>query len=521
MASFSLRRIRAPRTAATRDGSRSSPGAGGFEAAEVSKPSSHRLRLWIRSPSSCRRGGRRGGAPPRARGRDPGRRRARGGGDPDRVAFRARPRSRFQALPLVRARDDLTTRRSRSPARRTSRSPEQLAAVRSLLAKAPARRTSSSAGRSRRRSSTTAPASTRGCSRSAAPRAGRAAATGSRRTRSSRRCSQRSRPRPRSSRERDPDGDRRLRRARPSRCRSSGWRPRSAGSSRSTAAPRGRARCARIRSCSAGRSARGRAADAGSRRLGGEGRSRRASLRGAPDGLGHRAQGRGRRACARSAPRSRSSSARLGFDPGELGIEPVENSRGELVGEVVRRSREEAVEFGSTSGAVRCRIRALDGQSRGRSEPAFRLPDRSQSPSRREESEVHALRRYRPPRGRGAAQARRARAGEGLPHLRRDRQRARGRRADEGADRGLLHLPDRPLDRARRRRAAQAAAARAARARRGREGGAEARPHRRAVARLAAALPARDRQGAAADRRPGGVAREAHRARRHGARSST
>ena len=93
---------------------------------------------------------------------------------------------------------------------------------------------------------------------------------------------------------------------------------------------------------------------------------------------------------------------------------------------------------------------------------------------------------------------------------------ARGGRAHEGAARGLLHLPDRPRRRARRGRAAQDAAARAA-ARRGREGRrAEARPHRRALARLAAALPARDRQGAAAHRRPGGLAREADRARRHG-----
>ena len=70
---------------------------------------------------------------------------------------------------------------------------------------------------------------------------------------------------------------------------------------------------------------------------------------------------------------------------------------------------------------------------------------------------------------------------------------------------------------ARRGRAAQGAAARAAAAR-GREArrGAEARPHRRAVARLPPPLPARDRQGAAPHRRPGGDAREADRARRHG-----
>ena len=45
--------------------------------------------------------------------------------------------------------------------------------------------------------------------------------------------------------------------------------------------------------------------------------------------------------------------------------------------------------------------------------------------------------------------------------------------------------------------------------------GPEARPLRRALARLAAALPARDRQGAAADRRPGGLPGQADRARRH------
>ena len=44
--------------------------------------------------------------------------------------------------------------------------------------------------------------------------------------------------------------------------------------------------------------------------------------------------------------------------------------------------------------------------------------------------------------------------------------------------------------------------------------GAEARPHRRALARLPAAVPPRDRQGAAPDCGSGGLAREADRARR-------
>ena len=72
----------------------------------------------------------------------------------------------------------------------------------------------------------------------------------------------------------------------------------------------------------------------------------------------------------------------------------------------------------------------------------------------------------------------------------------------------------------RRGRDAQVAAARAAGARRGgHEGRAEARPDRRALARLAPPLPARDRQGAAADGRPGGLPREADRARRHVAKT--
>ena len=73
-------------------------------------------------------------------------------------------------------------------------------------------------------------------------------------------------------------------------------------------------------------------------------------------------------------------------------------------------------------------------------------------------------------------------------------------------------------------RAATSEAAEAGGARRGtREQGdagssaqAGARPDGRAVARLAAALPALDRPRSAADGRAGGLARQAHRARRHG-----
>jgi len=59
-------------------------------------------------------------------------------GDPDRVAFLRSAAKPFQALPLVRARDDLTSEEIAIAAASHLASPEQLAAVRSLLAKAPA-----------------------------------------------------------------------------------------------------------------------------------------------------------------------------------------------------------------------------------------------------------------------------------------------------------------------------------------------------------------------------------------------
>ena len=59
-------------------------------------------------------------------------------GDPERVAFLRSSAKPFQALPLVRARDDLTTEEIAIASASHLASPEQLAAVRSLLAKAPA-----------------------------------------------------------------------------------------------------------------------------------------------------------------------------------------------------------------------------------------------------------------------------------------------------------------------------------------------------------------------------------------------
>jgi L-asparaginase II len=59
-------------------------------------------------------------------------------GDPSLVAYLRSSAKPFQALPLVRARDDLTTEEIAIASASHLASPEQLAAVRSLLAKAPA-----------------------------------------------------------------------------------------------------------------------------------------------------------------------------------------------------------------------------------------------------------------------------------------------------------------------------------------------------------------------------------------------
>jgi L-asparaginase II len=59
-------------------------------------------------------------------------------GDPSLVAYLRSSAKPFQALPLVRARDDLTTDEIAIASASHLASPEQLAAVRSLLAKAPA-----------------------------------------------------------------------------------------------------------------------------------------------------------------------------------------------------------------------------------------------------------------------------------------------------------------------------------------------------------------------------------------------
>ena len=59
-------------------------------------------------------------------------------GNPELVAFLRSSAKPFQALPLVQARDDLTSEEVAIASASHIASPEQLAAVRSLLAKAPA-----------------------------------------------------------------------------------------------------------------------------------------------------------------------------------------------------------------------------------------------------------------------------------------------------------------------------------------------------------------------------------------------
>jgi L-asparaginase len=77
-------------------------------------------------------------------------------GDAERIALLRSSAKPFQALPLVRARDDLTTEEIAIASASHLASPEQLAAVRSLLAKAPAEEHELECGRSGSESGPTA-----------------------------------------------------------------------------------------------------------------------------------------------------------------------------------------------------------------------------------------------------------------------------------------------------------------------------------------------------------------------------
>ncbi len=111
-------------------------------------------------------------------------------GDPQLQTYLRSAAKPLQALPLVRARDDLTDVEIAIACASHLARPDQLEAGRSLLARRPPRRRSSSAVpiRAPRPSSTTARASMQGCWLSVARPAGRAMATGCLGIRASRRC---------------------------------------------------------------------------------------------------------------------------------------------------------------------------------------------------------------------------------------------------------------------------------------------------------------------------------------------
>ena len=345
------------------------------------------LPRWIRSPSACAGAGDRGNARG-ARGRRSRRRRRRAGREAERVAYLRSSAKPFQALPLVRARRP-DGGGDRDRVRIHLASPEQLAAVRSLLAKAPRPRRSSSAGTSRRRSSTTAPASTRACS----PSAAKGWASGGYRlaTHPVQRLPRRGRCRRRRPGRRDPDGGRRLRgrhlRA-PARADGADVLPARVDRRRR---PR-RGGDARASGADPGSDGGGLAADARARGLDGEGRRRGCSARPARTASGSRSRSR-TGTCAQCAPRSPSCSAGSGSRPASSG-----SSRSRTrAGTSSARSwwpNEGRAEIGLPDGAVRCRIQPSMVRAGA---PAIRLfvCQRGPVPSSREESEVHAHRRYR------------------------------------------------------------------------------------------------------------------------------
>ena len=254
-------------------------------------------------------------------------------GDSGRVAYLRSSAKPFQALPLVRARDDLGDRGDRDRLRVAPRHPG--AARRRAQ---PAREGARDRGRARvraradPRSSTTARASTPGCSRSAGRRAGRVAATGSRRTPSSTAACTRSPPRRTSTRDEIPtavDGCGVLTFALPLErmARMFGRLEQLDGGARVAAAmrahpelirgPMAPTRC----SCASSRAGRRRAEPRG------------CSARAARTGSGSRSRSRTGR-CARSGRRSPSSPPARVRD-GRARRRAARNSRGELVGEVV------------------------------------------------------------------------------------------------------------------------------------------------------------------------------------------
>ena len=253
----------------------------------------------------------RGGAAPRARGRRVERR-------DRRVVRRSRAR---HVLPQLGEADPGAAggacaagprrRRDRDRMCVASASPRPARARAASAGRGRARpRTTSSADRSRPGSSTTAPASMRRCCCSAASTAGRPRGTASRRIRASRRCSPRSLPRRRWCPSSMPTGDRRVRRrdyALTLERMAHAFSRLEALDGGARAADAMRAHPELIR----GDGAAGHRAHASRRRLGGEGRSRRAPLRRAATGSASRSRSRTARS-GRSAPGSLRSSSGSG-----------------------------------------------------------------------------------------------------------------------------------------------------------------------------------------------------------------
>ena len=145
-------------------------------------------------------------------------------GDPGRVAYLRSSAKPFQALPLVRARDDLTTEEIAIASASHLASPEQLAAVRSLLAKAPAEEEELECGRGADCAAAQLLGQARGDARALPDEGLGERWLPARDASGPARLPPRGRGGGRRGPGGDPDRDRRLRRRSPSPCRSSGWR---------------------------------------------------------------------------------------------------------------------------------------------------------------------------------------------------------------------------------------------------------------------------------------------------------
>ena len=256
-------------------------------------------------------------------------------GDPQLVTHFRSSAKPLQALPVVRARPDLDDAEIAIACASHLARPEQLDAVRSLLAKAPATEDDLECGpEPTPASSTTARASTRGCSRSAAREGWPTEGYRLPDHPCQRALPRRDRGRGRGRRaDVDADRRRRLRRSSRSRSRSSGWRTRSPGFDELDGGPRVvaamRAHPELIRGPGAADTVLMQTQPGWIAKGGAEGLLCAA----VPDGLGIALKVEdGATRAVRSALAA--FLARLGVETGRAGEVPVRNSRGEVVGEL-------------------------------------------------------------------------------------------------------------------------------------------------------------------------------------------